>query len=124
MSAFALITGALFRAPEQKTSKAGKPYVIAMVKVAADNTVEFWSVMAFSDSVQAELLRLNEGDKISAQGSLKVEPYTARDGQVRIKRTCFADRILALRPPPREKSPRAALGWRAAIEAFAEGAPL
>ena len=87
MTAFALVSGALSRAPELKTAKSGKAYVTATIKVAADNAVDFWSVLAFSESAQAELSRLGEGDKISAQGSFKVEPYTARDGQTRINRT-------------------------------------
>jgi hypothetical protein len=33
MSAIALVTGILFRAPEQRTSKAGKPFVSAIVRV-------------------------------------------------------------------------------------------
>jgi single-stranded DNA-binding protein len=103
MSAFALVSGALFRAPELKSSKAGKSYVLATVKVTADNNVDFWTIMGFSETVQTELLRLGEGDKLSAQGSFKVEPYTARDGQTRINRTLFADHILALRQPPRER---------------------
>ena len=32
MSAFAIVTGALFRAPEQRTSKAGKPFVTATIR--------------------------------------------------------------------------------------------
>ena len=52
-------------------------------------------------------MRLVEGDKVSVQGSLKVEPYTARDGQTRISRTVFADHVLALRQPPRERKPKA-----------------
>jgi single-stranded DNA-binding protein len=108
MTAFALVSGVLFRAPEQKISKAGKPFVTATIKVAADNTADFWSVLVFSESAQAELLRLGEGDKLSAQGSFKVEPYTARDGQTRISRTLFADHVLALRQPPRERKPKAA----------------
>jgi single-stranded DNA-binding protein len=107
MTAVALITGALSRTPEQKTSKAGKPYVLATVKVAADNSVDFWTIMGFSETVQTELSRLGEGDKLSAQGSFKVEPYTARDGQTRINRTIFADHVLALRQPPRERKPKA-----------------
>ena len=107
MTALALVTGALFRAPELKTAKTGKPYVTATIKVAADNAVDFWSVLAFSESAQAELSRLGEGDKISAQGSFKVEPYTARDGQTRINRILFADHVLALRQPPRDRKPKA-----------------
>ena len=32
MSAYALISGQLFRAPEQRTSKAGKPFVTATIR--------------------------------------------------------------------------------------------
>jgi hypothetical protein len=32
MTAMALVTGTLFRAPEQRTSKAGKPFVVATLK--------------------------------------------------------------------------------------------
>jgi single-stranded DNA-binding protein len=107
MSAAALITGSLIRAPELMTSKAGKPYVTATVKVAADNAVDLWRVVAFSDSAQSELLRLGEGDKISVQGGLKIEPYTGRDGQSRINRTVFVHHAVALRQPPRQKKPKA-----------------
>ena len=106
MSAFALVSGALFRAPELKTAKTGKTYITATIKVAADNAVDFWSVLAFSESAQAELSRLGEGDKISVQGSFKVEPYTTKNGQTRFNRTLFADHVLALRQPPRESKPR------------------
>jgi len=60
---------------------------------------EFWSVLAFSESAQAELMRLGEGDKVSVQGSFKIELYTTSDGQTRINRTVFADCVLALRQP-------------------------
>src|SRR5271156_642436 len=120
MSAFALVSGALFRAPELKSSKAGKSYVLATVKVTADNNVDFWTFMGFSETVQTELLRLGEGDKLSAQGSFKVEPYTARDGQTRINRTLFADQVLALRQPPRERKPRAAAAGASSAPARAE----
>jgi single-stranded DNA-binding protein len=108
MTAFALVSGALFRAPEQKTAKTGKPYVAATIKVvtAGDNSADFWSILAFSDSAQAELLRLSEGDKVTIQGTFKLETYVARDGETRIGRTLFADHVLVLRQPPRERKPK------------------
>jgi len=108
LTALALVSGALFRAPELKTAKTCKLYGTATIKVAANNAVDFWSILAFSESAQAELLCLGEDDKISAQGSLKLEPYVGRDGATRINRTLFADHILALRQPPRERKPKAA----------------
>jgi hypothetical protein len=110
MTAFVLITGTLFRAAEQKTSQAGKRYVTATVKAAsvdASNS-EFWSILAFSETAQAELLRLGAGEKLSAQGSLKLTTFESGNGEVRISRTVFADSILALRAPPKAKKPKPA----------------
>jgi single-stranded DNA-binding protein len=107
MTAFVLITGTLFRPAEQKTSQAGKRYVTATMKAAsvdASNS-EFWSVLAFSDTAQAELLRLGAGEKLSLQGSLKLTTFET-NGETRISRTVFADAILPLRAPPKEKKPK------------------
>ena len=57
MTAFVLVSGALSRAPELKTAKSGKPYAYTTIRVAADGAAEFWSILAFSESAQAELLR-------------------------------------------------------------------
>jgi single-stranded DNA-binding protein len=114
MSAFIILTGALFRAPEQRTAKTGKPYVTATLKVAADSSADFWSILVFSESAQAELLRLGEGDKVAVQGSFKVELYTARDGQPKISRTIFAEHVLALRQPPKERKAKTAEPAKAA----------
>ena len=80
---------------------------MATLKVAADNAVDFWKIVAFSEAAQAELLRLGDGDKLSAQGSLKLELYTSKDGEHRISRTLIADHVLALRQPPRARKPNA-----------------
>jgi single-stranded DNA-binding protein len=112
VTAFALVSGALFRAPELKTAKTGKPYVAASLRVTADNATDYWSVLAFSESAQAELMRLGEGDKVSLQGSLKLEVYTSKNGEHKVSRTLFADHVLALRQPPRERKPSNAAAKR------------
>jgi single-stranded DNA-binding protein len=118
MTVHVLITGSLFRASEQKTSQAGKRYVTATMKAAAvdASNSEFWSVLAFSDTAQAELLRLGAGEKLSVQGGLKLETYTPTNGETRISRTVFADSVLALRAPPREKKPKPAATPAAPLE--------
>ena len=108
MSAVALISGALSCAPEIKTAKSGKAYCTASVRVAADSIVDYWRILAFSELAQAEPLRLGEGDKVSLQGSLKLEVYTNRSGEHKVSRTLFADHVMALRqPPPRQRTPKA-----------------
>ena len=109
MTALALISGALFKEAETKIARAsGKPFVVAKLKVAADNALDFWRIVAFSETAQAELLRLGEGDKLSAQGSLKLEIYSSKDGEQKLSRTLIADHVLALRPPPRARKPKVA----------------
>lgn len=104
MSAVALIVGALFKAPEVKTSKAGKPYATATLKVVVgSDAAEFWQLLVFPEAAQSEVMRLRAGDKLSAQGRFTCEPYVARDGATKISRTLFADAVLPLRAAPRER---------------------
>jgi single-stranded DNA-binding protein len=104
MSVHILVSGSLFKNPELKTAKSGKTYATASIRTAsADNTAaDFWNLLVFSTSVQEELMRLTEGEKLSAQGSLKLEIYNGK-----ISRTVFVDTILPLRAPPRERKPKA-----------------
>jgi hypothetical protein len=127
MTAYALITGAIFRAPVQKTSKAGKPYTSCTIKAGSDDggSGDFWSVLCFSESAQLELLRLEAGDAVSCRGRPRPQrPREAGDAvsvrgkmkleifEARISRSIFADAALGLRPAPR--MPRAAKAAKAA----------
>jgi hypothetical protein len=109
MSVHVLVSGSIFREPQQRTSQAGRRFVSATIKVSGESgNGEFWACLAFGDSTQAELLRLGIGDTLSAQGAAKIELYTASDGKTKISRTVFADHVMPLRQPPRERKPRAA----------------
>jgi hypothetical protein len=105
MTAFVLITGVLFKPAERRTSKAGKVFVVATVKAAAVDPLnnEFWNVLCFSESAQAEMLRLEAGEKLSIQGGLKLETFRRDDGEIRISKTVFCDCVLPLRAPPKER---------------------
>jgi single-stranded DNA-binding protein len=107
MTALALITGVLFRAPEQRTSKAGKPFVTATLRVKDGEASQWWRVTAFSESAQAELMRLEEGDALSVQGSFRAELYQPEGGEARVSLSIVADRVLALAQPPRERKAKA-----------------
>jgi single-stranded DNA-binding protein len=110
MSVAVLVSGSLFKEPQQRTSQSGKRYVVATIKAAAADsaTSDFWSVLAFGDTAGAELMRLAVGERVTIQGSMKVELYTAAsDGKTKISRTVFADHVMALRQPPKERKPKA-----------------
>jgi single-stranded DNA-binding protein len=103
MSAFAIFTGSLFRAPKQRTSKAGKPFVTATIRAKDGDALQWWRVTAFSESAQAELMRLGDGDGVSVQGAFKAELYTPDGGEPKVSLSIIADRVLALRQPPKER---------------------
>jgi single-stranded DNA-binding protein len=101
MTAHVLLTGSLYRPPEQRTSKAGKPFVTATLK-AKDDDGQFWNVIAFADTPVAELMRLREGESLSVQGKLQSGEYE-KDGQKRISLGVVADHVLALRQTAKRK---------------------
>jgi single-stranded DNA-binding protein len=103
MTIHALISGTLFRPPEQRTSKSGKQFVTATIRVKDGEAAQWWRVTAFSETAQAELMRLGDGDALSVQGSFKAELYD-KDGDKRLSLSLVADCVLALRQQRRTKS--------------------
>jgi single-stranded DNA-binding protein len=107
MSVAVLISGSIFKEPTQRISQSGKKYVTTTIKAAADNaSSDFWSVLAFGTTAGDELMRLGINERVTIQGGLKLELYTASDGQKKISRTIFCDHAMALRQPPKEKKPK------------------
>jgi len=103
MTAFAIVTGSLFKEPEQRTSKTGRPYVTATIRAKDGEVSQWWRVTAFSESAQAELMRLGDGDALSIQGAFKAELFQPDGGETRLSLSIIADQVLALRQPPRDR---------------------
>ena len=97
--------GQLFREPEQRTSKAGKPFVTATIRAKDGEAAQWWKVLAFAETARAELMRLTDGDALSVQGALQAETYE-KDGATRLSLSVVADQVLALRQPRRATEPR------------------
>ncbi|HEV7911390.1 MAG TPA: single-stranded DNA-binding protein [Methylocella sp.] len=102
MTLLALIAGQIFRQPENKTSKNGKAFLAGTLRIKDGESSQFVRFVAFSETAQAELMRLVDGDAVSVQGPLKVETYE-KDGATEISLSIIADRVLALRQPPKER---------------------
>jgi single-stranded DNA-binding protein len=104
----ALVSGFIFRKPEYRTSKSGKQFVTAAVRVKDGDGSQFVRVVAFSESAMAELMRLSDGDTVSAQGSFKAELYSKEHGDTpRLSLSIVADHVLPLRQPPKERKAKA-----------------
>ena len=106
MTAHVLISGVLYRAPEQRIAKSGKPFWSATIRVKDGDASQWWKLLVFSESAGTELMRLGDGDALSAQGTMRAETYE-KNGETRISMTCFADHILPLKPAPKERRPKA-----------------
>jgi hypothetical protein len=117
---YALVSGALFKASEARTSKAGKPFVTATIRAKDGETTLWWKVVAFSESAQAELMRLGDGDAVR-----QVELYTPDGGETKLSLSIVADRVLALRQPPKErKAPKERdVPYRGGAAAFDDSIP-
>lgn len=60
MTARVLLSGTLFREPEQRTSKAGNPFVMATIRAKDGDASQWWKMLAFSETAQVELMRLTD----------------------------------------------------------------
>jgi hypothetical protein len=107
MTVLAIVTGSLFRAPEQRVAKSGKPFVSATLKVQNGDALQWWNIVAFRESVQADLLQLREVDGLGARGALRVETYE-KAGETKLSLNMTVEAVLALRPPARERKAKAA----------------
>lgn len=103
MSAFALISGVLYRAAEQKVGKSGKTYTGATIRCREGDGASFWRVTAFNEAAQNELLRLRDGDHVSASGAFTPAIYQPPGADARLSLSLIADQVVALRPKPRPK---------------------
>lgn len=94
----ALIQGKLIKAPESRTTKAGKPMASARLRVAtADPAASvLCGVVAFEPEAVATLLALGEGDAVSVAGPLKVGTWTDKEGNARPSLDLVADRVLSV----------------------------
>lgn len=94
----ALIQGKLTAAPQQRTTKTGKPMASARLRVATndpENTV-FASVVAFDPEAVAALLALDAGDAVAVAGPIKVGVWTDNNGNTRPNVDVVADRVLSV----------------------------
>lgn len=111
MTAHALVTGTLWKAPETKTSKTGRKFTDAFLRSKDGDVTNWWRVTAFSEPTQAELQRLDAGDSVSVQGVMQAGIWVPDGGEPRLALSIVADAVTALRQEPK-KPPQAAYRQR------------
>jgi single-strand DNA-binding protein len=69
--------------PEMKTSAAGKPWAAFSACVGDGEDDQWLRVAVFRDRAQQLAGHLHKGDKIYAEGRLKLDTWTGKDGKER-----------------------------------------
>lgn len=79
-----LISGKLYGRAEQRTGRSGRSYTTAKVRAATGEAdAVFVNVVAFSESAQAGLLALDDGDAVAMAGTLTPKAWIDREQQPR-----------------------------------------
>ena len=90
-----LIQGKLFAAPQQRTSKAGKPFATAkLIAAAGDGERLFVNVIAFDAAAVAALLALGAGDALALAGTATPRAYI-KDGEPRASLDVTAQQVMS-----------------------------
>lgn len=119
-----LASGKLHGKPQERESRDGKHrFVVAKLRCAGgDGESLFMGIAAFSDSVKAALLALDDGEPLAVVGALRVGIWKSADGKTRPQLDLTASAVLT---PHHVRRKRAAVQGEAAQDTtrHAEGSP-
>ncbi len=107
MSARAIVSGVLFRAPIERVSRAGKPYLLATIRDGNGEGVRWWKCFCFIENVIEEMKRLEDGDPIAVAGEFNCDLYSPDGAETRLSWTIRADGVLGAKLKPKTAKPKA-----------------
>jgi len=90
MSIEAAFFGSLGRDAESKTSKTGKPYLRAGVRVGDGEGAQWVNVTAFDEKAIATADGFVKGARVYVEGRLSLDQWTAQDGAARTGLSCMS----------------------------------
>jgi hypothetical protein len=95
----------IFKAPVEKTSKAGNAYVTATIRDGSGDAARWWKALVFGDDAMAEVLRLGDGDPLAVAGEFDCQAYETDAGEDRLSWKITADAVLSTRAKPKKAKP-------------------
>jgi hypothetical protein len=107
MTAHALLNVVLVKRPVRKTSKAGKPYLMASARDGKGPDAKRWTIFGFTEAVIETLEALVEGETFAATGSFEATIWAPEGREPRVNLTLNADAILTARSKPKPKAEKA-----------------
>jgi hypothetical protein len=107
MTAHALLNVVLVKRPVRKTSKAGKPYLMASARDGKGPDAKWWTIFGFTEAVIETLEAPVEGETFAATGSFEATIWAPEGREPRGNLTLNADAILTARSKPKPKAEKA-----------------
>jgi len=106
----AAFIGRVGKEPELKTSSAGKAWAAFTCAVGSDDDTQWIRVAVFGDCAEQLADNLAKGDRVYCEGRLKLDSWTAKDGQQRTGLSVAAWKAEKLgqigrNRPPKPKAP-------------------
>ena len=106
MSARAIVSGALHKAAEERTSKAGNQFATFTIRENVNGSTRWWRVVAFNESVIEALKELAVGEPIGVSGEFDCELYAPPGGESRLSWKITADAVLSVKAKPKQRTGR------------------
>jgi DNA polymerase III alpha subunit len=105
MSARAIVTGVLFRAPVEKISKNGKPYLLVTIRDGKGEAARWWKAFIFAEEFCDEIRRFGDGEPIAVAGEIDCQPYE-KGGEWRLNWSVAVDAVLSARKSKAKRAGR------------------
>jgi hypothetical protein len=130
MSARAIVTGALHKPAEIRTSKNQNQFAVFTLRENINGATRWWQAIAFSESAIETLREMQVGEPIAVAGEITAEIYSPAGSEGRINWRCTVDAVLTARkakPKPDQaanlqlEKPQATRNPQAARNAPADG---
>jgi single-stranded DNA-binding protein len=106
MSASAIVSGILFKAPIEKASKAGNPFATFPIRENHNGATRWWQCITFNENEIESLKAMTPGEPISVAGEITAEIYAPVGSESRINWRITVDAVLSARKPPMAKPER------------------
>ena len=107
MSARALVSGALLKAAEERTSKAGNPFATFTLREKVNGSTRWWSVVAFDEASIVAVLSMKVGEPIAVSGEFSAELWTPEGGgEPHLSWKITADAVLSAKAKPKQRTGR------------------
>jgi hypothetical protein len=99
LSARAIVSGALHKAAEERTSKAGKPFAILTIRGTVDGSTRWWQCICFNETMIEDLKELTAGEPLAVAGAIDAEIYAPAGSEGRLNWRITIDAVLSARKP-------------------------